>query len=41
MEIIDIHSLTTAHPEWFAADGVHPNTEGAKTIAETVANTIK
>ena len=41
VEIIDIHSLTTAHPEWFAADGVHPNTEGAKTIAETVANTIK
>ena len=41
VEIIDIHSLTTAHPEWFAEDGVHPNTEGAKAIAETVADAIK
>ncbi|MBR2045586.1 MAG: hypothetical protein IJ958_05565 [Agathobacter sp.] len=41
VEIIDIHSLTTAHPEWFAEDGVHPNTEGAKSIAETIADAIK
>ncbi|MBQ8280743.1 MAG: hypothetical protein IJZ23_12985 [Roseburia sp.] len=41
VEIIDIHSLTEAHPEWFSKDGVHPNTEGAKAIAEAVAEAIK
>ena len=41
VEVIDIHNLTAAHPEWFAQDGVHPNTEGAKAIAETVADAIK
>ena len=41
VELIDIHSLTTAHPEWFAKDGVHPNTEGAKAIAEAVAEALK
>lgn len=41
IELIDIHSLTTAHPEWFVEDGVHPNTEGAKAIAETVADAMK
>ena len=41
VEIIDIHSLTTAHPEWFTKDGVHPNTQGAKAIAEAVAEAIK
>ena len=39
--MIDIHSLTTAHPEWFEKDGGHPNTEGAKAIAEAVAEAIK
>jgi len=39
--IIDIHSLTEAHPEWFEADGIHPNADGAKAIAEVVANVIK
>lgn len=41
VELIDIHSLTTAHPEWFTKDGVHPNTDGAKAIAEAVAEAIK
>ena len=41
VELIDIHSLTTAHPEWFSKDGVHPSTEGAKAIAEEVAEAIK
>lgn len=41
VEIIDIHSLTESHPEWFTVDGVHPNTDGAKAIAETVADAIK
>ena len=38
--IIDIHSLTEAHPEWFEADGIHPNNDGAKAIAEAVAEAI-
>lgn len=40
MKTIDIHALTTAHPEWFEADGIHPNNDGAKAIAEAVAETI-
>lgn len=40
MEFIDIHSLTEAHPEWFEADGIHPDNEGAKAIAETIADAI-
>ena len=31
--LVDIHALTAQHPEWFAKDGVHPNNEGAATIA--------
>jgi lysophospholipase L1-like esterase len=38
--IIDIHTLTEAHPEWFEADGIHPNNDGAKAIAESIANVI-
>ena len=32
--VIDVHSLTEAHPEWFEADGIHPNADGAKAMAE-------
>lgn len=39
--VIDIHSLTEAHPEWFEADGIHPNADGAKAIAEAVADAMK
>ena len=39
--IIDIHTLTEAHPEWFEADGIHPNADGAKAIAEAVAEAIQ
>ena len=35
--LIDIHSFTAAHPEWFAKDGVHPGNEGAAAIAQEVA----
>ena len=38
--VIDIHSLTEAHPEWFETDGVHPNNDGAKAIAQAVADAI-
>ena len=38
--VIDVHALTEAHPEWFEADGIHPNNDGAKAIAEAVAEAI-
>ncbi|MBS6196095.1 MAG: hypothetical protein KH828_11005 [Clostridiales bacterium] len=36
MKVLDLYNLTEGHPEWFQADGVHPNKEGAKKIAEAV-----
>ena len=39
--MVDVHALTEQHPEWFEADGVHPNNDGAKAIAEVVADIIK
>ena len=41
MEVIDIHSLTEVHPEWFETDGIHPNNDGARAIAEAVAEVIR
>ena len=41
VEIIDVHGLTEEHPEWFEKDGIHPNNDGAKAIAELVAEAIK
>lgn len=41
VEVIDVYSLTVEHPEWFESDGVHPNKDGAKAIAELVAEAIK
>ncbi len=38
--LIDIHALTTEHPEWFAKDGVHPSNEGAAAIAQEVYNVL-
>lgn len=38
--IIDLHTLTEAHPEWFETDGIHPNVDGAKAMAETIAEAI-
>ncbi len=40
MRIIDIHAMTEAHSEWFEADGIHPSNDGAKAIAEAVADAI-
>lgn len=39
--VIDIHGLTEGHPEWFEVDGIHPNADGAKAIAEVVAEAIQ
>lgn len=40
-ELIDIHELTEKHPQWFLKDGVHPDSEGAKQIAQAVADAIR
>ena len=39
--LVDIHELTSAHPEWFEKDGIHPNKDGAKSIANVFADAIK
>ena len=38
--IVDIHRLTSKHPEWFSKDGIHPDKDGAKAIANEVAESI-
>ena len=39
--IIDIYTLTANHPEWFSADGIHPNKDGAAAIAQAVFEAIE
>ena len=39
--VIDINLMTKDHPEWFEKDGIHPSGEGAKAIAEYIAEAIK
>lgn len=39
IEVIDLYTLTTDHPEWFP-DGLHPNAEGNRAIAEEIAKKI-
>ena len=38
--IVDINDLTGRHPEWFEKDGIHPNRDGAKAIAEEFGEII-
>ena len=33
--LIDLYSVTESHPEWFA-DGLHPNADGNRAIAEEI-----
>ena len=37
---LDLFPILDGHPEWFF-DGIHPNADGAKVIAETVFHCIK
>lgn len=39
--LLDINALTADHPDWFQADGIHPNAAGAAAIAQCVAAAIK
>ena len=41
LPVIEISELTANHREWFSKDGVHPNNEGAKQIANAVCEAIK
>lgn len=34
--VIDIYDLSSQHEEWFEEDGVHPNSQGAAQIAQTI-----
>lgn len=38
--LVDIYELTAANQQWFEADGVHPNNEGAAAIANEVYTAI-
>lgn len=40
LELVDLYETTKTHPEWFA-DGVHPNAEGDRAIAELLFKKIK
>ena len=39
VQVIDLYTLTQDHPEWYW-DGIHPNAEGNKAIAEEIYNTV-
>ncbi|MBP5365395.1 MAG: hypothetical protein J6Y82_05680 [Bacteroidales bacterium] len=41
LQVIDLYTPMSGHPELFVEDGIHPNEDGAKAIAEIVAKTIK
>lgn len=38
--LVDLHSFTAEHPEWFEKDGIHPNNDGAAAIAEEIAEIL-
>ncbi len=40
-EVIDVYDLTENHREWFESDNVHPSNDGARAIAQLVADKIK
>lgn len=40
-ELLDIHSLTKENPQWYIKDRIHPNDQGAESIARAVAESIR
>ncbi|WP_409343205.1 GDSL-type esterase/lipase family protein [Paenibacillus sp. MBLB4367] len=38
--VIDINEVTKNHRQWFIKDGIHPNADGAKAIANAVYDAI-
>jgi N-formylglutamate amidohydrolase len=38
--LVDWHSLASAHPEWFAADGAHLRPDGARAFAELIRSQL-
>ncbi len=40
LKVIDLHSASDGHSEWFIRDGIHPNEKGAAAIAEEVKKAI-
>lgn len=40
VSVVDIFSVISAHPEYLT-DGVHPNAEGAKAIAQRIKSSLK
>lgn len=38
--LVDIHALTEENPQWFTADGVHPDNDGAAAIANAIYQAI-
>ncbi len=36
LEVIDVNAATSGHPDWYRIDGIHPDINGAKQIANTV-----
>lgn len=41
LTLIDIYSLTQNHPDWFLDDGIHLTNQGARAVAEKVAEAVK
>jgi lysophospholipase L1-like esterase len=39
-ELLDWHSLASAHPEWFADDGAHLRPAGAQAFAELIRSNL-
>ena len=41
LHLIDIHTATAGHEEWYDEDGLHPNRKGAAVIAKTVKEALE
>jgi len=39
-QVIDWHAVATRHPEWFAADPIHPNTAGRMRLAQLITSAV-